>query len=182
MERSFSDVIAEWSDLHTYLGSAAFTLLGLLFVALSLRLNIFHQRNLADIRDFALLTFANFLALIIIALLFLIPSQSRIGVAAPLMLLGLLGLTAIALLLRESRRVNQGVYALKAPQEAWYGCSALPYIGLLVIALAVILDSNGALYWLVSIEVSLLLISSFNTWVLLARAQPESDAGNPGAG
>jgi hypothetical protein len=43
-------------------------LIGLLFVALSLRLSIFPQRAPADIRDFALLTFANFLTLTVIAL------------------------------------------------------------------------------------------------------------------
>jgi hypothetical protein len=124
MDRSFSNAVAEWNDFHTLLGTGAFTLLGLLFVAVSLRLNIFTQRKLADIRDFALLTFANFLSLTIIALLFSIPSQNKIGMAMPIMVIGLLGLIAIALLVRESQRVNTGIYTLKLPQEAWFGASA----------------------------------------------------------
>jgi hypothetical protein len=182
MGRSFGDTVGQWNDFHTFLGTAAFTLLGLLFVAVSLRLNIFRQRTLADIRDLALLTFANFLALTIIALLFFIPSQSRTGMALPILVIGVLGVIAIVLLLREARRVNTGVYALSLPQEAWFGASALPYGGLIVIAVALLFDQRGAFYWLAVVEVSLLLISSFNTWALLSRAQQESGPGDPGAG
>lgn len=182
MERSFGAIVDEWQDFHTFLGSAAFTLLGLLFIALSLRLNIFRRRELADVRDFALLTFANFLTLTLIALLFLIPSQSRAGVAIPLLVMGALGLVANLLLLRESRRVNTGAYALSVPQEVWYGLSALPYAGLVVVGMLLLLDRTRALYWLVGVEVGLLLISSFNAWALLARAQPESGPESPDAG
>ncbi|MGD9892866.1 MAG: hypothetical protein AB7R89_21800 [Dehalococcoidia bacterium] len=182
MDRAFSNAVAEWNDFHTLLGTGAFTLLGLLFVAVSLRLNIFRQGSLADIRDFALLTFANFLSLTIIALLFFVPSQNKTGMALPLFVIGALGLLAIVLLLQESRRVNTGAYTLKLPQEAWFGASALPYGGLVAIAVALLLDSLSAFYWLAAVEISLLLISSFNTWALLSRAQPDSGSGDPQTG
>jgi hypothetical protein len=176
VEQSFADAIAQWSDFHTFLGSAAFTLLGLLFVALSLRLNIFHRRELADVRDFALLTFANFFVVMLIALLFLIPAQQRAGVAVPLGVMGALGLFGIVLLLREARRVNQGPYALTWWRLAWFGCAALPYGALIVIAAALLNDETRTLYLLAAVEVSLIAISTFNTWALLSRAQPEGDA------
>jgi hypothetical protein len=182
MHRSFGDAVAQWSDFHTFLGTASFTLLGLLFIAISLRLNIFRQRTLADVRDFALLTFANFLTLTIIALLFFIPSQSRAGMALPLLVIGVLGLAAIVLLLRESRQVNTGNYALRLPQAAWFGASALPYGGLVAIAVALLFESLDAFYWLAVAEVSLLLVSAFNTWALLSRAQQESGSGDSGDG
>lgn len=179
MERSFDTAVSEWSAFHTFLGTAAFTLLGLLFVAVSLRLNIFRQRALADVRDFALLTFVNFLTLTMIALLFFVPSQNKNGMAIPLLAIGVLGVIAIALLLRESRRVNTGIYALPWSQQAWFGASAVPYGGLVLIAVAVLLDSLTAFYWLAVVEVSLLLITLSNTWVLLSRAQPDSGSGDP---
>jgi hypothetical protein len=178
MDTSFRNAVSEWSAFHTFLGSAAFTLLGLLFVSVSLRLSIFHQRALADIRDFALLTFANFLTLTLIALLFFIPSQTKAGMAVPLLVIGMLGLVAMMLLLRESRRVNTGIYTLTLSQEVPYGVMALPYGGLVVIAVAILFDSLSAFYWLAAVEVSLLLISSFNTWALLSRAQPDSGSGD----
>jgi hypothetical protein len=33
METSFRNAVSEWGAFHTFLGSAAFTLLGLLFVS-----------------------------------------------------------------------------------------------------------------------------------------------------
>lgn len=179
MDPSFRDAVSEWSDFHTFLGTASFTLLGLLFVALTLRLNIFRQRALADIRDFALLTFVNFLTLTIIALLFFVPSQNKNGMAIPLLVIGVLGVIAIALLLRESRRVNTGIYALTWTQAAFFGASVLPYGALVLIAVAVLLDSLKAFYWLAAVEVSLLLITLFNTWTLLSRAQPDGGSGDP---
>ena len=179
MDQSLGVSIEAWSDFHTFLGTAAFTLLGLLFVALSLRLNIFRRHALADVRDFALLTFANFLTLTIIALLFFIPSQSNIGLAVPFLVMGVLGVTAVALLVRESRLVNTGTYALTWSQVAWFSVCAVPYGGLTVLAVALLLDAANVFYWLAAVEISLLLISAFNTWLLLSRAQPDSGSGAP---
>ena len=64
MDNAFSQALAEWTAFYALMGGAAATLLGLLFVAVSLRLNIFHQRQVADVRDFAAFTFGTFLVAI----------------------------------------------------------------------------------------------------------------------
>jgi hypothetical protein len=55
--------IGSWQGFYTYLGTVAATLLGLLFVTVSLRLNIFHQHEVRDVRDFAFLTFGSYFCL-----------------------------------------------------------------------------------------------------------------------
>ena len=57
MDDAFSQALADWTAFYALMGGAAATLLGLLFVAVSVRLNIFHQREVADVRDFAAFTF-----------------------------------------------------------------------------------------------------------------------------
>jgi hypothetical protein len=76
MTPSFGQALAEWKDFYVFVGTAAATLLGLLFVSVSLRLDLFHEAQLADVRDFAAQTFAQFFSLVLIAALFLIPHQS----------------------------------------------------------------------------------------------------------
>jgi hypothetical protein len=67
MDDAFSQALADWTAFYALMGGAAATLLGLLFVAVSVRLNIFHQREVADVRDFAAFTFGTFLVAIAVA-------------------------------------------------------------------------------------------------------------------
>src|SRR5438046_4109918 len=94
MAGTFDQALSTWQGFYTYLGAVSATLLGLLFVAVSLRLNLFTQQQVRDVRDFAFLTFGTFFGLILVAALFLIPHQSRVGLGLPLMLLGLVGESA----------------------------------------------------------------------------------------
>ena len=45
MDDAFSQALTDWTAFYALMGGAAATLLGLLFVAVSVRLNIFHQRR-----------------------------------------------------------------------------------------------------------------------------------------
>ena len=45
MNGAFADALDQWTTYFALMGGAAATLLGLLFVAVSLRLNIFHRRE-----------------------------------------------------------------------------------------------------------------------------------------
>ena len=75
MDEAFTHALGEWSGFYTLVGGAAATLLGLLFVALSLRLNVFHDQALADIRAFATFTFNTFLLALVLAALAVAPHE-----------------------------------------------------------------------------------------------------------
>jgi len=87
MIEDFTAAIAGWQIFYTVAGSAAFTLAGLVFVALSINIGIVALANeQGDLMQFARQTLGNFLALMIISLVFLIPGQDRYGMAIPLFL------------------------------------------------------------------------------------------------
>ena len=64
-----------WHDFYMMAGSAAVTLVGLLFVALSLHVEILFRPEHRDFRVLAAEAFQGFLYVLITALLFLVPAQ-----------------------------------------------------------------------------------------------------------
>jgi hypothetical protein len=176
MEGSFSAAVGEWNDFYTFLGTSSATLLGLLFVALSLRLNIFHQRNVADVRDFAFQTFADFVFVVLISVLFLIPNQSKPGVALPLASMAVVGIAWMAYLARESVIVNEPPATVFGWQWTYYLGLAVLHLAMLIVAVVLWTGHTGALYWLAAIAAGLLATAVLNAWILLSHARTDSDA------
>ncbi len=175
MDQSFSQGIAAWNSFYTFTGTAGSTLLGLLFVAVSLRLNLFHMRQVADVLDLAVQTLGHLFSLVLIALLFLIPGQRPIGLALPLAFLGILGLVWLSHLILVHHQMN-----LPARSRWWrlqMIIAGLTYAALIVIAV-MLMDGriDESLYWLIPVNVSLLTTGIFNTWLLLAHARPGSES------
>ena len=92
MNEEFAASLGEWTAFYALMGGAAVTLLGLLFVAVSLRLNIFHQAIVEDIRDLAAFTLGTFLIALGVAALALAPHPTTASLAVPLALTGLAAL------------------------------------------------------------------------------------------
>ena len=106
MADQFPESLAAWAAFYAFTGGSAATLLGLLFVAVSLRLNLFRRREVADVRDYAAFTFAGLLAAMVVAGIALAPHLGRQTMSWPLILLGLGGLAGAARLYREWVRLN----------------------------------------------------------------------------
>jgi hypothetical protein len=177
MDETFSQALAEWTAFYTLMGGAAATLLGLLFVAVSVRLNIFHQRQVADVRDFAAFTFGTFLVAIAVAGLAIAPHAHRFTLALSLLLVGIAAFVAIAWIARLWIRLNfpaTGSRPGSTPGE-WQGWAYMlgmsgPYAGLIV-AVALLWRSHpGALGWLAVVEGWLLVMGTVAAWVMLSHA------------
>ena len=95
MGTEFQAEVATWGDFYSLLGGAAAALLGLLFVALSLRLGIF-RRHREDIQDSAMLAFATLLVVIGVSALMLAPNRDRLTTALALTVVAVTGLLAEA--------------------------------------------------------------------------------------
>jgi hypothetical protein len=67
---------AAWHDFYLMAGTAAVTLVGLLFVALSLHVEILFKREHRDFRELAAEAFQGYLYVLITALAFLIPLEN----------------------------------------------------------------------------------------------------------
>lgn len=181
MTTAFADALADWIPFYALAGAAAATLLGLLFVAASLRLAIFRDPNTADVSYFATFIFANMLGAMIVAGLALIPHQHPGSLAVPLALLGIVGLIMALTLLRLTLRLNPR-NALPNPGVnpwTWIGRASLagmlaPVICTLLSAW-LILERNDAAFMLLAFTEGLLLIVPTGcAWLLVTHAKPGS--------
>ncbi len=185
MDDAFSQSLNDWTGFYALMGGAAATLLGLLFVAVSVRLNIFHQRNVADVRAFAAFTFGTFLIAIVVAGLALAPHGHPSTLALPLLLVGIGAFLAIASIARLWIRLNfpatgsRSEYAPSPGQGLAYflGMSG-PYAGLLVAAALLWRAHSAALGWLAIVEAWLLVMGTVAAWVMLSHAGTNNDAGD----
>jgi hypothetical protein len=172
--------LTDWSGYYTLVGGMAATLLGLLFVAVSLRLDIFRRRVLADVREFATLIFGSFLVVIVIAALVLAPHGGSTSVTWVLLLAGLAGLFLIAWWGRVWIQVNlrsapSSGGAIPGAQSPWQGVVTVgfffvPYLGVLGSALLVATHHSQALGLLAISTGALLVLATVAAWVMLSHA------------
>ena len=183
MDDVFSQALADWTAFYALMGGAAATLLGLLFVAVSMRLNIFHQREVADVRDFAAFTFGTFLVAIAVAGLAIAPHAHRFTLALSLLLVSLAAFVAIAGIARLWLRLNApatgaGPGYTSGDWRSWayfLGMSG-PYAGLFAVVVLLWRSHPSALGWLAVVEGWLLITGTVAAWVMLS-----SHAGGPPA-
>jgi hypothetical protein len=88
----FTNTVKESQTFYVMAGTAAATLIGLLFMAVSINIDVFRRRTSEDIQHFAALTFNCFFYVLLISMLFLIPRSSPVCLGTPLLLLEVLGL------------------------------------------------------------------------------------------
>ncbi len=100
---AFTQAIEGWHDFYLMIGTAAATLIGLLFVSLSLNVDVITREANADLRVLATQTFTSFIVLMF-AVLFLIPHQVPEGLGLPLLGVGGYGLYITLSRLLETRR------------------------------------------------------------------------------
>jgi hypothetical protein len=179
---TFAEALAEWTAFYALMGGAAATLLGLLFVALSVRLNIFHQRNVEDVRDFAAFTFGTFLVAMTVAGLALAPHGHPSRLALSFGLVGITAIVVIAWIARVWIRLNPpmtGARPRNTPDQ-WQGWVYLlgmsgPYVGLIVVAVLLWRSHPDALGWLAVVEGWLLGMGTVVAWLMLSHAGVNSD-------
>lgn len=103
-EPSFADAIAAWRDFYMLTAGAAATLLGLLFVAVSLNLRLFSDPVRPRLRAEAADTFGGFLYLVLMPLILVAPDPHPAGLAWPLLIFSLVALVSTQ---RETGRVRR---------------------------------------------------------------------------
>lgn len=165
-------MVGTWTGFYTFLGAASTTLLGLLFVAVSLRLNLFHQVQVEDVRDYAVQAFGQFLALVLISALFLFPDQQPLGIGIPVALLAALGIVWQAHVWRISVRVNAPNDPHARSRTVLFAFTLVLYAGLLVVGIAISRDASWAFLWLAILSLVLLTAAVVGAWSLLSHAAP----------
>ena len=161
----YRSVIQEWHDFYIVAGTGAATLLGLLFVGLSLHLRVVLSRD--EVRSLARVTLAN-LGLVLIISMFMVVPQGIPSLRNELLFSGITTLCLIApsfvAARRSSTRTLQGRMVLRL------ALSAAAYIGIVISSGFYSKASyRSALSGLVVVVVALVIISLRNSWDLLVR-------------
>jgi hypothetical protein len=170
MESSFSSTISSWHDFYMLAGTASATLIGLLFVAASLHLDLIGEAGAATILSLARRTFTRFIMVVVIALTFLVPRQDPEGLGLPLLALGLVEALRtlrvgrdVVTPLKEHTGVLEGLYHMLLPVILPLASS----VGLIVVAATILSGTTAYLYWMVPIVAILLTNAATNAWDLM---------------
>ena len=172
METSFQAEVATWGDFYSLLGGAAAGLLGLLFVALSLRLGIF-RRHREDVQDSAALAFATLLVVIGVSALMLAPNRDRLTTALALTIVAVVGLAAEVWVWRVMQRfikTSRIPEPLSNGPVRWVIRHTAGCVGLLVAAWLIWIGHLHGLGVLAAVTGFLLASGSASIWMLMANS------------
>ncbi len=170
MHANFSSTVSSWQSFYMLAGTASATLIGLLFVAISLHIDLVGESGASTILSLARRTFTRFILVVIVALVFLVPRQDPAGLGLPLLAFGIVDVL-------RTFRVGRAVLSTR---QRWNGLEgaltriglpvALPLvsgIGLTLVAATLIADTTQYLYWMVPIIGVMLTNAATNAWDLM---------------
>ncbi len=167
---NFPQIIAEWHDFYLALAGVSATLIGLLFVAISLSVEFIYRQKFADLRNLGTQSFINFMYMLLIALLFLVPNLTSAGIGGGLTFIGGFGLfDTISQFIGTIRRREHLLTTshLYAP----FFFPTVAFIIILVVAFSILGGSLDLLSWLV-IALAILTVSASRTaWDFLLRSR-----------
>ena len=167
---AFTQQLRDWQLFYSTVALASVTLAGLLFVSLSLHHEAIKGRQ--DARKLALArgSFGDFLYLLMIGLVFLVPHQAPFGLAVALFVLGAargIGILRQAVRPSGSRHgQRRGTGFLRD-----VALPALASLGLIVVGIEVLRGDMLAIYALVLVVAALLATASWNAWLILVEEE-----------
>lgn len=162
----FSQQISQWQVFFAAVAGASATLMGLIFLSLSLKLEVLRQMKDKRIRQVAWQTFANFFFLIMFALVFLVPEQTPVGLTLPLLIICIV---AIGITVSQALRARSGISVSNLLLESVP--SLLAYLGMIGVTAMLLTGITGSLVWLLPIVIILLAIAVRNAWNLLVSVK-----------
>jgi hypothetical protein len=169
---AFVESIDSWRDFYMLTGSASATLVGLIFVAVTLHIDVIAEaKKSSDIRMLAEEVFINFLMILSFAFIFVVPSDSPSGLGYPLLILGTLQLVHTSVLwLRFLRSKSEHkAFASSTILRGLLIPNTICYLTLIVIGADILQEKTRYLGWMVMVIVWLTIAAVENTWHLMMR-------------
>jgi len=165
---SYQADVAGWHDFYIMAGTASATLVGLLFVGLSLHLQIVITAS--EVRSLARVTLANFGAVLFAALFMVIP-QGPTAAGSQLIGVGLVSLVIAGPSLVGAVRSREWSFQMSVMQRLRvalrFGLSSLSYLAIMAAGILLLSSVSAAFSVLLIATVLLLVVSLRNTWDLL---------------
>jgi len=163
---NFDEYVLQWQPFFTTVAAVSATLVGLLFVSLSLNRDKLAANSSGALLRVARRTFSDFLLVLLIALFFLIPNQGRHPLSLELIMLALFRLKWLATQIISAFRGDEKF----TPRDLIHEYS-LPLLSILGLAAAGVGIYQGNIlavyYFIVPVIASLLFRASRNAWLLL---------------
>ncbi len=164
----FAANLAEWGDFYVLTGTAAATLLGLVFIALSLRPGVMADHGPIGLRAFAGQTFGNLLIVLVIALICLIPHQSSETLGVTLLLISLFDLMRAAHRFRTVQDDPDPVWRSRTGLMRFV-LPATAHFFMLLVAVDMLFGDGDALAWLITSIFILVADAAGGAWHLLTE-------------
>ena len=160
-----SEVFHGWHDFFLLLGTASATLVGLMFVAVSIGASIFKEENRPAIEVFLGPTVVHFTAALVFCILAILPSHGWLSLAV---LAGFIGLVGFFYSARVLFRLARSRYEIDVVDRTFY--SFLPPLGYLVMLFASALFYQQSEWGFVAAAVGLmtLIVAAIrNAWDIM---------------
>jgi len=170
------ETLEKWHDFFILVGTAAGTLVGLIFVAASIGAGLFTGKLKDVMGAFITPTIIHFSSVLFVCIVAMVPSLSSVSLAAFTGVIALIGIGySCSTLLRISNRYSS---ATSFMDRLWYALT--PAGGYLILAIATLeplIRSSARPSW-IAIAVSILLLAGIrNAWAITAwiAIQPHKD-------
>lgn len=166
----FIERLQQWQAFYATVAAVCATLTGLLFVALSMNVDLLRRAENTERMLLARQTFSEFLLVLMVALVFLIPGLGPFGLSAALVALGGAWIFSAGRSFRAIVRKRKTVSWLVSYLRG-FGVSIIAACGVLIIAGCMLLGYFDSLYGLVFMLAALLGSASRNAWALLVEVR-----------
>ncbi|HWV23627.1 MAG TPA: hypothetical protein VNZ58_05515 [Thermomicrobiales bacterium] len=168
---SFASEIQSWHEFFALTGAASATLIGLLFVAVSLRADIRSQAEDSYFRTVVNHNILSYITVLLFSLYFVIPDLTPTSIASPVII------TAAVVFLTTVRNGMRLRTAREMEWESfWWGflVPALCQLAAIVVGIALARNHPGAMGWFVAVIAFLITVPTINAWRLLLESHEES--------
>jgi hypothetical protein len=166
MPTTFTETLHSWHSFYTMIGSAAAALLGLMFVALSLAMNLVNSDNKQNFDTFTTPNIVYFVSVILVAGVMLVPTYTLTMFYAVTLIGTVLGLGLAIYFVRRD-----ALTALRLGNftwEDWCWICVMPIVSYVLLMAAAICFATGrwpaAFSILPAATLALLMTAIANTW------------------
>jgi hypothetical protein len=165
----FQQSLQAWQFFFSAVATSSATLTGLLFVSLTFNRARMKGENAHLTLGLARNTFGDFLYVLMIALIFLVPHSVPISLSIALITLGLA--SGFGTIWREIKQYRLKISGfVDAPLILRrLGLPAIASLGLIFVAIEVAMENFNAIYGLVIVIAALLVMACWNAWILLVE-------------
>jgi hypothetical protein len=159
---AFSAYLESWTLFYGALAGACAVFMGLIFLAVSLRMELFNRADFPEPRQIARQTFLDFLWVFVVAIIFLIPGTNRTSLG---IIIGVLGAAGAVLVIRRW---------VKARRHLSFKRAILSFLPLVICFLGLVLTgvltsclSFHALAGVAPLLLFLLGVAIYDAWELM---------------